>query len=75
MAADASNAEVLAGPSEATVMGNIAVCFDALGEIDGFAGIRKTVSDSTELKHYEPKENAAWEKAYGDYLKVINCKA
>ena len=75
MAADACNAEVLAGPSEATVMGNIAVCFAALGEIADFAGIRKTVYDSTELKYYEPKENAAWEQAYEDYLKVINYTA
>ena len=75
MAADACNAEVLAGPSEATVMGNIAVCFDALGEIEGFAGIRKAVSESTELKRYEPKENSAWEKAYEDYLKAVNYNA
>ena len=73
MAAAACSTEVLAGPSEATDMGNIAVCFDAIGVIEGFAGIRKAVSESTELKRYEPKENEAWEKAYEDYLKAINC--
>ena len=71
MAADACNAEVLAGPSEATVMGNIAVCYAALGEIKDFAGIRQTVSDSTELKRYTPQNNEEWEKAYEDYLKIL----
>lgn len=71
MAADACNVEVLAGPSEATVMGNIAVSFAALGEIKDFAEIREVVSKSTELKHYEPKENAVWEKAYADFLKIL----
>lgn len=71
MAADACNAEVLAGPSEATVMGNIAVCYESLGEIKDFAGIRQTVTDSTELKRYTPQKNEEWEKAYEDYLKIL----
>ena len=72
MTADACNVEVLAGPTEATVMGNIAVCCYALGEVKDFAEIRKVVYDSTDLKQYMPTDNAAWEKAYSDYLKVIN---
>ncbi len=72
MTADACNAQVLAGPTEATVMGNIAVVYYALGEIEDFAAIRKAVSASTELKCYEPQNSEAWEKAYEDYLKVIN---
>ena len=71
MASDACNVEVLAGPSEATVMGNIAVCYEALGEIKDFSGIRQTVSDSTELKRYTPQNNEEWEKAYEDYLKIL----
>ena len=53
-------------------MGNIAVCCYALGEVKDFAEIRKVVYDSTDLKQYMPTDNAAWEKAYSDYLKVIN---
>lgn len=71
MTADACNVEVLAGPTEATVMGNIAVAYCALGEIEGFAGIRKAVTDSTELKRYTPNQNTAWEKAYEDYIKIL----
>lgn len=71
MAADACNAEVLAGPTEATVMGNIAVCYEALGEIDGFDGIRQTVTASTELKKYAPQNNDEWEEAYERYIKIL----
>ena len=72
MTADACNVDVLAGPTEATVMGNIAVAYNALGELKNFKEIRKTVSDSTELKRYSPAENEAWEAAYSEYLKILN---
>lgn len=72
MTADACNVEVLAGPTEATVMGNIAVAYNALGELKDFKAIRKAVSDSTELKHYFPANSEAWEKAYEDYVKILN---
>lgn len=72
LTADACNAEVLAGPTEATVMGNIAVAYYALGEIKDFADIRKTVSNSTDIKHYLPESPEAWEEAYERYLKIMN---
>ena len=71
MTADACNVEVLAGPTEATVMGNIAVAYYALGELKDFKDIRQTVSNSTDLKKYEPKNSADWAKAYEDYLKIL----
>ena len=74
MTANATGAEVLAGPTEATVIGNIAVAYYALGEIKDFADIRSTVSASTDLKRYEPQDTEVWEKAYGEYLNVINQK-
>ncbi|MBR7132347.1 MAG: rhamnulokinase [Clostridia bacterium] len=70
MTADACNVEVLAGPTEATVMGNIAVVYYALGELADFADIRKTVSASTDIKHYTPANPADWENAYAKYLEV-----
>lgn len=72
MTADACNVKVSAGPTEATVMGNIAVVFNALGELENFAAIRKAVSDSTELKIYAPQNGAEWEKAYSEYLRAVN---
>ena len=72
MTADACNVEGLAGPTETTVMGNIAVAYHALGELEDFKAIRKAVSASTDLKRYTPENAEAWENAYADYLKAIN---
>ena len=71
MTSDACNVNVLAGPTEATVMGNIAVAYNALGEIKDFSELRQVVSNSTEIKTYTPANSNAWEKAYADYLKAI----
>lgn len=71
LTADATGATVLAGPTEATVMGNIAVAFYALGEIADFKEIRKTVANSTDLKEYIPKNTDEWNKAYEDYKKIL----
>ena len=70
MTSDACNVPVLAGPTEATVMGNIGVAFNALGEISDFAELRQIVSNSTEIKTYTPNDNDAWEEAYAAYLKA-----
>ncbi|MBE6733592.1 MAG: rhamnulokinase [Ruminococcaceae bacterium] len=71
LTADACGCEVLAGPTEATVMGNIAVAYYALGEIEDFKAIRQTVINSTDLKQYLPTNSEAWDKAYEDYKKII----
>ena len=71
LTADATGATVLAGPTEATVMGNIAVAFYALGEIADFKEIRKTVANSTDLKEYIPENTEEWNKAYEDYKKIL----
>ena len=72
LTADACNAEVLAGPAEATVTGNIAVAYSALGEIGGLKEIRKVVSSSTELKSYKPENSGEWEQHYKTFLKILS---
>lgn len=72
LTADACNAEVLAGPSEATVMGNIAVAYTSLGLIKDLKDIRRVVSNSTELKQYLPENSKEWEAPYEQYLKILN---
>lgn len=71
LTADATGATVFAGPTEATVMGNIAVAFYALGEIADFKELRKSVANSTDLKEYIPQNSEEWNKAYEDYKKIL----
>lgn len=70
MAANACGIDVLAGPTEATVMGNIAVQYIALGEIKDLKEVRAIVHHSTDIKVYKPVQREEWNEAYESYLKL-----
>ena len=65
--ADACGREVITGPVEATVLGNIAVQLIALGELSSLSQARRVISASFELAHFEPQDAAAWEEAGGRF--------
>ena len=71
LTASSTGVRVVAGPVEATVMGNIAVQLIALGEIADWKAARAIIKDSTPLKIYEPDDAAAWDKAYAEYKKYL----
>lgn len=54
-AADACQRPVIAGPVEATAMGNLLVQVRAHGELGSLAEIRAVVRDSSEVRTFEPK--------------------
>jgi rhamnulokinase len=55
--ANASGRSVLAGPAEATVIGNLVVQAIASGEIESVAAARETVRATMPLARYEPEED------------------
>jgi len=65
LAADACQRPVLAGPVEATVLGNVLVQARATGELSSLAEIREVVRRSCEVRTFEPKRANAerWEQA------------
>lgn len=65
MTADACGVPVVAGPVEATVLGNALVQLIALGEIADLAQARALVAGMGGVARYEPQNTAAWEEAYG----------
>ncbi len=67
MTADACNRPVIAGPVEATALGNAIVQLIALGEFSNVAEARALLARTVGAKHYEPKHVAAWEEAYQRY--------
>ncbi len=69
--ADACGRPVLAGPVEATALGNLLVQAMAAGAIGSLAQARQVVRQSVTLDHYEPRETAAWDEAYGRFLKLL----
>jgi rhamnulokinase len=69
-AADATGRLVVAGPVEATAIGNVLVQAIALGHLPHLAAARDLVRSSFELETYEPGDVAPWNEAYAMYLEL-----
>ncbi len=70
-AADASGRHVVAGPIEATAIGNIMMQAVADGAVGSIAEAREVVRRSFDLEQYEPRNTAAWDDAYPRFLRVV----
>lgn len=70
-AADATQRPVLAGPVEATALGNILMQAIAMGRIGTLEEGREVVRRSCALKAFEPGPAAPWEEAYGRFLRIL----
>jgi len=63
-AANAMGRPVVAGPIEATAIGNVMMQAIATGRLKSLADGRRMVRESFPLKTYEPKDQPAWTSAY-----------
>lgn len=72
MTASSCAVPVLAGPIEATVLGNVAVQLIASGAVGSTARAREIIADSEELKTFLPEDTGAWSEAYERYLKATD---
>ncbi len=61
LAADATGKQVIAGPVEATALGNIIVQAITRGKIESYEKAREIVSESFPLKLYEPRDQESWD--------------
>jgi rhamnulokinase len=69
--ADATGIPVLAGPVEATAIGNIMVQAMGLGLVKSPADIRKIVANSFALETYEPQDTKKWDEAYERFVNIV----
>ncbi len=67
-AADATQRMVVAGPVEATAIGNVLLQAIALGRIANLAEGREVVRRSFPVESYTPRASAGWDDAYGRFL-------
>jgi rhamnulokinase len=65
--ADATGKIVVAGPVDATPIGNALVQFIAMGEIKDLDEAREVVRKSFELKIFEPKNPELWSEKYEEW--------
>ncbi|MEQ1862744.1 MAG: FGGY-family carbohydrate kinase, partial [Chthoniobacteraceae bacterium] len=65
--ADACARHVIAGPVEATVLGNLLMQLRARGEIATLADAREVVRVSETLREFPPAHSADWQHAAGSF--------
>lgn len=74
-AANACGVPVLAGPVEATVLGNVLVQARSHGEIKSLADIRSVVRNSREPIQFDPSDASAWRDARGRFDQLSKRKS
>lgn len=73
--ANAIGRPVLAGPAEASAIGNLAVQWIAHGELADIWEARRVIRDSFPVTAYEPQDREQWEQAYGGFLRKTGLAA
>jgi rhamnulokinase len=68
LTADACNRPVLAGPVEATAIGNVLVQAIGLQLVSSLAEAREVVRNSFEVRRYDPQQPSAWAEPYQRFL-------
>ena len=62
---------VVAGPAEATSIGNAMVQLMALGEIGNHEQARRIIAESADLEYFEPNQGGIWNEQFEKNNKVI----
>jgi rhamnulokinase len=70
LTANAAQAPVLAGPSEATAIGNVLVQAIALGHLHSLNDLRRVVRHSFPVDSYMPEDEPTWSKAYERFQRL-----
>lgn len=68
--ADACHRAVLAGPIEATAIGNVLVQAIAAHELSSIADAREIVRQSFAVESYEPRDTERWDEAYQRFIEL-----
>jgi Sugar (pentulose and hexulose) kinases len=68
--ANAIGMPVIAGPSEATAIGNIMIQAKAEGIVDSLQAMRAMIRQSISIDEYAPENNNEWVAAYEKFLSV-----
>jgi rhamnulokinase len=69
--ANAAGRKVVAGPVEATALGNVALQMLTAGCVQSLDKAREVIERSETLFEFEPSASAAWDAAYGTFRELI----
>jgi rhamnulokinase len=62
--ADATGRTVVAGPAEATALGNLAMQMVATGVVSSVADARRVIEQSFPVDRFAPERSDAWDEPY-----------
>ncbi|MBQ4056059.1 MAG: rhamnulokinase, partial [Bacteroidaceae bacterium] len=65
--ANAIGRKVVAGPSEATAIGNVMIQAMAAGAVSSLKEMREMIHQAIETEEYQPQQADVWEEAYQKY--------
>jgi rhamnulokinase len=71
LTADATGRTVLAGPVEATALGNIAMQMLATGHVATLAGAREIIERSFPAERFEPGDTGRWDRHYRRFEELV----
>ncbi len=69
--ANALGIEVIAGPSEATAIGNVMLQAKAAGLVPDICKMRELIRKSVKVNIFTPTDKELWEEAYNKFLQVF----
>ncbi len=69
-AANATGLKVVAGPEEATAVGNAMVQAVAMGVIDRLSDSQDMIRSAFPIREYRPRDSGTWEKALAEFRAV-----
>jgi sugar (pentulose or hexulose) kinase len=69
--ADATGCRALAGPAEATALGNIAMQLVGIGAVASIEDARELIARSFPVEVFEPAGGPAWERAYAAFRSLL----
>lgn len=69
--ANAIGMPVIAGPSEATAIGNSMIQARSAGIVSSRWEMRELIAASIQTETFEPQDEATWKKVYEQYLQIV----
>ncbi len=73
-AADACSRHLIAGPAEATAIGNAMMQAIGVGAIESIEAGRRLVRKSPDIVTYEPRPSSQWEEAYRRFCELVDVR-
>lgn len=70
LVADATGRTVIAGPTEATAIGNVVIQAMGAGQLHGLAEARDVIRQSFPMTVVEPRSSEGWDAAYGKFVSL-----